>query len=40
MSKENAEQLLQAAEQQEKNTQRKLKEAQRSGSKRQYEKNW
>jgi len=40
MSRENAEQLLKAAEQQEQNTQRKLKEAQSAGGKRQYEKNW
>ena len=40
MSKENAEQLLQAAMQQEKKTQDRLKEAQKQPQRRQIEKNW
>ena len=40
MSKENAEQLLNAAMQQEKDTQRKMKEAQKQPGKRQLDKNW
>ena len=40
MSKENAEQLLNAAMQQEKATQRKMKEAQKQPGKRQLDKNW
>ena len=40
MSKENAEQLLQAAMQQEKQTQKRLKEQQMQSQRRQVEKNW
>lgn len=40
MSKENAEQLLNAAMQQEKRTQKRMKEAQQQGQKRRLEKNW
>ena len=40
MSKENAEQLLNAAMQQEKQTQERMKEAQRQNQRRQNEKNW
>jgi len=40
MSKENAEQLLQAAMQEEKRTQQRMKEAQKQGSRQQNEKNW
>lgn len=40
MSKENAEQLLQAAMQEEKQTQQRMKEAQKQGQRRQNEKNW
>ena len=40
MSKENAEQLLNAAMQQEKQTQKRMKEAQRQGERRQLDKNW
>jgi len=40
MSKENAEQLLQAAMQEEKQTQKRMKEAQKQGQRRQNEKNW
>ena len=40
MSKENAEQLLQAAMQQEKQTQKRLKEQQMQQQRRQVEKNW
>lgn len=40
MSKENAEQLLQAAMQQEKKTQDRLKDAQKQPQRRQIEKNW
>ena len=40
MSKDNAEQLLNAAMQQEKQTQERLKEAQKQPSRRQVEKNW
>lgn len=40
MSKENAEQLLQAAMQQEKNTQNRLKDAQKQPRRRRIEKNW
>ena len=40
MSKENAEQLLNAAMQQEKQTQKRMKEAQPKGQRRQNEKNW
>lgn len=40
MSKENAEQLLNAAMQQEKRTQKRMKEAQKQGERRQNEKNW
>ena len=40
MSKENAEQLLNAAMQQEKQTQERMKEAQRQPQRRQVEKNW
>jgi Ca-activated chloride channel family protein len=40
MSKENAEQLLNAAMQQEKQTQKRMKEAQKQGQRRQNEKNW
>lgn len=40
MSKENAEQLLNAAMQQEKQTQKRMKEAEKQGERRQVEKNW
>jgi len=40
MSKENAEQLLNAAMQQEKQTQKRMKEAQKQPQRRQNEKNW
>ncbi len=40
MSKENAEQLLNAAMQQEKQTQKRMKEAQKQGQRRQNDKNW
>ncbi len=40
MSKENAEQLLNAAMQQEKQTQKRMREAQKQGERRQVEKNW
>ena len=40
MSKENAEQLLNAAMQQEKQTQKRMKEAQKQPQRRQVEKNW
>ena len=40
MSKENAEQLLQAAMQEEKQTQKRMKEAQKQGQRRQNDKNW
>ena len=40
MSKENAEQLLNAAMQQEKRTQKRMKEAQKQGQPRRNEKNW
>ena len=40
MSKENAEQLLKAAMQQEKQTQKRMKEAEKQGERRQVEKNW
>ncbi len=40
MSRENAEQLLNAAMQQEKQTQQRMKEAQKQGQRRQNEKNW
>ena len=40
MSKENAEQLLNAAMQQEKQTQKRMKEAQKQGMRHQNEKNW
>jgi Ca-activated chloride channel family protein len=40
MSKDNAEQLLNAAMQQEKQTQQRMKEAQKQPSRRQVEKNW
>lgn len=40
MSKDNAEQLLNAAMQNEQATQRKVKEAQRAGKSKRLEKNW
>ena len=40
MSKENAEQLLNAAMQEEKNTQERMKKAQQKPQKRRLEKNW
>ena len=40
MSRENAEQMLQAAMQQEKQTQQRMKEAQKQGQRRQNDKNW
>lgn len=40
MSKENAEQLLNAAVQQEKNTQEKMNKEAAQGAKRRLEKNW
>jgi Ca-activated chloride channel family protein len=40
MSKENAEQLLNAAMQREKETQKRMKEAQQQPQRRRIEKNW
>ena len=40
MSKENAEQLLNAAMHQEKQTQKRMNEAQKQGDRRRNEKNW
>ena len=40
MSKENAEQLLNAAMQEEKNTQQRIKKAQRQKQTRKLQKNW
>ena len=40
MNKDNAEQLLNAAMQQEKNTQQRMKKAMQQPQKRQLEKNW